>query len=539
MLSSYWPLASSLELYLNTMSTHTKTIIALVGIIVGVVVSEKTVYGSEIAIASLILGVVQIGIYFVEKYFNTRKYHELKTNNEAIRFSIPLVSGIFFIALFLIVLRVQLSVEKSSFVCEKACSFNATIFTTPEIKNEYQIFSVQPDTSGDSYDILVRVPLYPRFKVGEKVMLTGKVTSPYIVMPHDGSKTFDYEMYLRTRNIGSEMFYPKIVVLVSGTEGYSFITKLRQVKERSIEIISSYINEPAASLASGMLFGASSMSKELIQTFRVAGISHIVVLSGFNVAILISFVLLILVFVPLFLRILLAGIFVVLFVLMVGGEASIVRAAGMSFIGLLALLIGRAYVARQALLLSLVAIIFYEPVHLLHDVSLHLSFLATAGIIYMSDGVKNILQKVQSKTYQEIITTTVCAYVATLPYVIYTFGTVSVYALVANFIVLPFVPIMMLLTFLLTILAPLLYLPALAIGYVDTLLGNFIIFVARTVEHLPFASLTISFSFAMMCAGYGVLAAGYIFLSWIHTRKLKNETSLTKSDEILSEIISY
>ena len=48
--------------------------------------------------------------------------------------------------------------------------------------------------------------------------------------------------------------------------------------------------------------------KELTDTFRVAGLSHIVVLSGFNIAIIISFVILLLRVVPLFVRVLIASL---------------------------------------------------------------------------------------------------------------------------------------------------------------------------------------------------------------------------------------
>lgn len=523
------------------MDTNIKTLIALMGIIVGVLVSEKSVYCSEVAGISFLLGVLQISIYFFErrKILKSLTQNEEKINNEVTRFSIPLASGIFFIAIFLIVFRMQFSVEKEHLVCEKSCSFNAVITNTPTIKNEYQLFSVRPETEGVVYDVQIKAPLYPRFQVGEKLELVGKVSLPYIAMPHAGKKTFDYEMYLRTRGIGSEMVYPKVVVLTGSGAGYSFKIKLQQLRETFVRNISLYVSEPAASLASGMLFGVTSMSEELTQTFRTAGISHIIVLSGFNIVILISFVLLVLVFLPLFVRVLCAGVFVIFFVLMVGGEASIVRATIMSFIGLVALLIGRAYVARQALIVSLIMIIVYEPIHLFHDVSLHLSFLATAGIVYMSEGIKSTLHKIRFKTYQEIIATTVSAYLATLPYVMYTFGTVSLYALLANFIVLPVVPVMMLLTFFVVLISPFAHTPTLVVGYVDTLLGNVIIFVAHMIERLPLASLTVSVSFTSMCVGYCILIGGYIFFTQRHVRKVKNETLLTKQNEILSEVISY
>ena len=478
------------------MSTHTKTLLALVGMVVGVVVSEKTLYGTEVAVFTLMLGVAQMGIYFHGKRKSRKSVvqSEEKINNKASRFSIPLASGIFFIFVALFIIRIQFSVEKNNFVCEKVCEFTATIVSSPSIKSEYQIFSVRPDSTSDTYNVQVKVPLYPQFEVREKITLVGRVDLPHTFLPHDGDRTFDYEIYLRTHDIGSEMLYPKVTLLASSTDKYSLRTKLQHLREYFVRNISFYVSQPEASLVTGMLFGVTSMSEELTQTFRVAGISHIVVLSGFNIAILISCILFIFVFLPLFVRIVCAGIFVLFFVLMVGGEASIVRATIMSFIGLVALLVGRAYVARQALVISLLIIVFYEPFNLLHNVSLHLSFLATAGIVYMSDGIKMMLLKVRSKTYQEIIATTFSAYLVTLPYVIYTFGKVSVYALFANFIVLPFVPFVMLLTFLIVITSPLSHLIAGIIGYIDTLFGGGIISVARVIERLPFASVAISFS---------------------------------------------
>jgi hypothetical protein len=73
------------------------------------------------------------------------------------------------------------------------------------------------------------------------------------------------------------------------------------------------------------------------------------------------------------------------------------------------------------------------------------------------------------------------------------------------------------------------------IGYVCTLLGEGIIFIARSVEALPFASLQVSLSLTMM---FIVYIAGIAILYGVSTRT-KNETSVTKNDEILSDVISY
>lgn len=497
--------------------------------------SELTVYGSEIAAGLCILGLIQSVVFVYGRY---RAHRDIKNSVEqkeesASSFSFSLYTLLLCLCAASMIVRMQFIEEKNIFVCEAVCAFEAVVISSSKNKDEYQTFTVMPRSEVATYAIEVKVPLYPQYHVGESVSLTGKVMQPKTFMQHGDDRIFDYEMYLRIHGIGSQMLYPKIEEAKS--EGTNFSISLQYMRERFNTILLRYVHQPASTLASGMLFGVSSMSSELLQTFRVAGLSHIIVLSGFNIAILISFVLIVLTFLPLTLRVIFAGIVIVLFVIMVGGEASIMRATLMASIGLLALLIGRAYTARQALLISLIAIIIYEPLHALHDVSLHLSFLATAGILYMSDAVRKKLARIQSDTFREIITTTLCAYVATLPYVMYTFGTISLYALFANVIVLPVVPLVMFLSMLVVISGFVSGALASLFGYLTSFLSDYIIFVGRGIESLPFASIAQEISLLTMFFLYGCITLFFLFI----TQETKNETSLTNENEIESGILSY
>ena len=312
-------------------------------------------------------------------------------------------------------------------------------------------------------------------------------------------------------------------------------------KESLVAKINMYVSAPASSLASGMLFGATSMSKELTQTFRIAGLSHIVVLSGFNIAILIAGVLFVLTFFPLLLRVFISAVVVIFFVMMVGGEASVIRAVLMAFIALLAQVFGRQYVAHQALIISFLLIIMYEPYSLLHDVSLHLSFLATAGIIYLAEPITVIYNKyfsrINSKTFCVIFVTTASAYLATLPYISYTFGTVSVYALVANVLVLPFVPVAMLLSFLVVVSSYVSHTISLLFGFVDSIIINFILFVSQMIEKLPFSAVTITISFEGMIIFYFAIVT---VISYLYKKNNFSVTQIEKGKEnILTDIIKY
>lgn len=208
----------------------------------------------------------------------------------------------------------------------------------------------------------------------------------------------------------------------------------------------------------------------------------------------------------------------------------------MSLVGLLAMLLGREYVARQALMLSLLAIIMYDPISLLQSVSLHLSFLATAGIIYWSEPIKQIIGRfILKKFFLELFTTTLAAYTATLPYLMYTFGTVSVYALVANILVLPLVPFAMLMSSLVLLAAHISNSAAMFFGYADSLLIDFILLIARTINKLPFATFDLSTTFISMFIMYVFITCFIFYFS----RWKKDETLLTTKEGYLTDVISY
>jgi cytochrome b subunit of formate dehydrogenase len=117
----------------------------------------------------------------------------------------------------------------------------------------------------------------------------------------------------------------------------------------------------------------------------------------------------------------------------------------------------------------------------------------------------------------------------------YTFGSVSVYALIANVLVLPLVPAGMLLSFLTLCMSFVAPSVTALFGYVTSMLLDGIIALARTVTLLPFATVGVEISFSMMCLLYACMIAGSLW--YVHTKK--NETWQTTNDGYLTGTISY
>lgn len=524
------------------MNAHIQTICFVFGIVLGILCGEMFIYASEVAVISLMLGLVQGCIYF----FGKRKEWNSVIRGGAVDTSsyyrIPLITLLLSFGIFLGILRTQFVVEKNIFICTTACEYQATIISSVKTKNQYQIFTVHNTSLGDDfYDVEITTPLYPRYSVGDTLTLSGKVSEIQNVFPHTDTNntisSFDYISYTHMKDIGSSMFYPKIERVDSVADTFPYF--LMKWKEELVSRVSLYVDAPASTLASGMLFGVSSFSQEFSDTFRVAGLSHIVVLSGFNIVIIISFMMVLLTFLPRNIRIIMAGVSVILFVCMVGVSASVVRATLMASISLLAMISGRVYVAKQALVVSLFLSSMYSPETLIHDVSLHLSFLATVGIVYMSEPLllflKSTRMKRLPKFFQELFVTSFSAYSMTLPYVVYMFGSVSVYALIANILVVPFVPLGMLLSFLVVLFSYVSETFSFIVGFLDTAMLEIIIFIAQTIEHMPYASLKVEVSLFGVIVLYCCIAVlvKYISVSY------HDETLVTKRDDVLEGLVSY
>jgi competence protein ComEC len=178
----------------------------------------------------------------------------------------------------------------------------------------------------------------------------------------------------------------------------------------------------------------------------------------------------------------------------------------------------------------------YEPNALLNDVSLHLSFLATAGIVYLMSPIRLFFKRYLSNIFLlELVATTIAAYFATLPYIMHVFGTVSVYGLGANILALPLVPLAMLVSFLTLVASYGSHTLALIFGFLDSLISNAIIWIAEAVEHLPFSHVDVSISGIFMIVLYGILTIAII----VSARIEDDETLVTTTDGSLSGIIKY
>src|SRR3989344_4772191 len=168
----------------------------------------------------------------------------------------------------------------------RTVNIKGIVIEEPDVRETYtNIVLETKDVSQEQTRVMVRVLEHPSFRYGDEVEFVGKVVTPKNFTSGDKGKAFDYVAYLAKDDIHYQMYFPKLVA-VSHDQGNIVREKLLAFKEALMKNIAHMIPEPEASLAGGILLGAKqSLGDELLQKFRETGVAHIVVLSGYNIAV--------------------------------------------------------------------------------------------------------------------------------------------------------------------------------------------------------------------------------------------------------------
>jgi competence protein ComEC len=205
---------------------------------------------------------------------------------------------------------------------------------------------------------------------------------------------------------------------------------------RGLERASNNMRTERAGLLRGLAIGDTRLlSPETTEELRAAGLTHLVAVSGANVAIVVGSVAIACAGLTLRLRLVACLGALVVYVCVVGPEPSVLRAAAMGTIALWALAFGRRADPLAALGLALIAVIGTRPA-LVRSVGLHLSAAATGGIVTLSSPISSVLRRFPD-TVRIPLAATFAAQLAVAPILISAFGSLSLVAPLANVVALP------------------------------------------------------------------------------------------------------
>jgi len=405
------------------------------------------------------------------------------------------VAGIFVLACSLGILRFDLADRSVLPVFDRLVGqkveMRGEIIDQPDLRENNQKLIVETIDGKEKTRILLSVGLEEDYRYGDSIAFYGKLERPENFVT-DYGKEFDYVNYLKKDGIFYAMYYPRVEI-ISHDNGNKIRATLFTIKDKFVEKINWTIRSPENLLIGGLILGEkSAFSNELRQSFINTGTIHIIALSGYNVTIVAEWIMKLFSFLPKNLGIG-AGIFAILiFILMTGASSTAIRAGIMATLALIARATGRNYDVARALIIAGVLMILLNPYVLLFDVSFELSFIATIAVIFVAPKIEKYFQWVPEKfKLRDIISVTSAAYLFVLPFILYKMGTLSIVALPANALILPFIPLTMAFGFFTGGAGLIWYGLAVPFGFVSQLLLSYELFIINIFSNLPFSSLAI------------------------------------------------
>ena len=290
------------------------------------------------------------------------------------------------------------------------------------------------------------------YEIGDTLEIKGPISRP-----KNFEEDFDYVNYLKRSGINTVMSFPTVLETEKLKMGFlagsavGFKKTVAAVKNRFERAVNSSIVEPNASYINGILLGSrQNIPDNLKEAFNKTGTTHILAISGYNIMIISWAVLMGLIF--FFKRrtaFWISVVIIILFVILTGASASVVRAAIMGLLFSFAHGYGRLYNQRNSIILAGGIMIFYNPFTLVFDIGFQLSFAAVLGLIYLYPLINQRSDKIPGfGGLKEILFMTLSAQIAVAPLLVYYFGGLSPISLPTNVLILPFIPAAMLFGFL-------------------------------------------------------------------------------------------
>ncbi len=250
------------------------------------------------------------------------------------------------------------------------------------------------------------------------------------------------KLYPTRGNSSASISFADLQVVAHGS------SPIDELRHRFAAGVQSALPEPQASFGLGLLIGQrNTLPADTSTVLLAAGLTHLIAVSGYNVTILVNAARRLLGKRSKFQTAATCGLLVATFITLTGFSPSVVRAAIVSGLGLLAWYYGRIVHPVVLLLVAAAITVYINPNYVWGNVSWYLSFLAFSGVLILAPLVtRRIYSNKRPNVLAQIIIESVCAEAMTLPYLLHTFGQMSLVALPANALVAACVPLAMLLS---------------------------------------------------------------------------------------------
>lgn len=316
------------------------------------------------------------------------------------------------------------------------------------------------------------------------------------------------------------------VGIFSENRFYKMVGNLRRY---IIKTVDKNFSTDNAILVKGILLGdKSTMSDKVQDTIRRSGVSHVVVVSGMHLSIIMMgiFALLDRLFYNRYVRFIISFVAVVMIASLCGFTMSIIRAGIMYVIMMLSPLFDRDSDSLSALSFTVIILLLECP-YIIFNISFELSVLATFSVISVTQFYSALIKEklsLKNKKLCGIVDTaliTVFAMLYTMPVSIYRFGGVSLVAVLTNLLITVAVSVLLLITFAGLLINTVAFLNTVSrlVFFVADKISTYVLFVINTLGKLKWAYINCPQYVAFIVAAIDVLL--FLFCECFDIYKLR------------------
>ncbi|MSR88992.1 MAG: DNA internalization-related competence protein ComEC/Rec2 [Candidatus Margulisbacteria bacterium] len=327
-----------------------------------------------------------------------------------------------------------------------------TLKEEPVQKNQ-TYHALATDSQNHDYILYTKYPMF----YGDTYSIQGKFME---VLPPTNPGEPNYKNYLLQHHISGLIY--ATAIKKHGLSTPSWYKKIAfDLRNRIITTSNKTLPKPYDNLYVSLVFGdtGAPLPDDLKEQFQKTGLTHLLVVSGAQVALLSGILESLLLATPLgpLTRFICITFCNLLFLVMTGGEASILRAVIMCELALGLNLLIRTTSIYHILSLTALIMLLLNP-HSLWDLGAQLSFVATISLIFGAPKLETILPKKLPESLRKAIALSLAPFIITTPLIWYAFSRMSLISIVSNLLVISWVELIVVIGFFSSIIG-FIYLP--------------------------------------------------------------------------------
>ncbi|MDD6133600.1 MAG: DNA internalization-related competence protein ComEC/Rec2 [Selenomonadaceae bacterium] len=348
----------------------------------------------------------------------------------------------------------------------------------------------------------------PTVRVGDEILASGKVRIP---QGYQNPGQLDTRALLKAQGITASLSTGKRGIRVTPRETKIFARWLISIREHYRNQLGKVMSKEDASAVFAMLFGGyEGIKPELLQDFTATGIVHILSVSGSHISLLAAVMAWLsgLWRLPQGITALMVIGAIVLYSILSGCVPPVIRSGIMGGLTFLALALEREKAAGHILLLTGIAMMAVSPLLLFH-ISFQLSFLATAGLLFLAPGIRKWFRlHGMPELVAGSMAITMAAQAATLPVLAWYFNQLSLSSLLANLLAVPVIELILVAALFAGLAALVLPLAGAVLFTGVSLLLGVVVEIVRILARLPASQIWVPSPNAVGMTGY------YLLLGW-------------------------